>query len=74
MQLFEFVRNLVDPILTIFIARNVVVTPSSFAASKFDVIIVGGGTAGLVVEDVEIRQSDLEDVFLEVMNRKGVAA
>jgi ABC-2 type transport system ATP-binding protein len=31
-------------------------------------------TAGLVVEDVEIRQSDLEDVFLEVMNRKGVAA
>jgi ABC-2 type transport system ATP-binding protein len=31
-------------------------------------------TAGLVVEDVEIRQADLEDVFLEVMNRKGVAA
>ena len=30
--------------------------------------------AGLVVEDVEIRQADLEDVFLEVMNRKGVAA
>jgi ABC-2 type transport system ATP-binding protein len=27
-------------------------------------------TAGLVVEDVEIRQADLEDVFLEVMNRK----
>ena len=49
MQLFEFIRNLVDPILTIFIARNVVVTPSSFAATKFDVIIVGGGTAGLVV-------------------------
>jgi ABC-2 type transport system ATP-binding protein len=23
-----------------------------------------------VVEDVEIRQADLEDVFLEVMNRK----
>ena len=31
-------------------------------------------TAGLVVEDVEIRQADLEDVFLEVMNRKGVVA
>jgi len=31
-------------------------------------------TAGLVVEDVEIRQADLEDVFLEVMNRKGVTA
>ena len=34
--------------------------------------------AGLVAEDVEIRQADLEDVFLEVMNRKqpaqGVAA
>ena len=30
--------------------------------------------AGLVVEDVEIRQADLEDVFLEVMNRKGVTA
>ncbi len=27
-------------------------------------------TAGLVAEDVEIRQADLEDVFLEVMNRK----
>jgi len=27
--------------------------------------------AGLVAEDVEIRQADLEDVFLEVMNRKG---
>jgi ABC-2 type transport system ATP-binding protein len=27
--------------------------------------------AGLVAEDVEIRQPDLEDVFLEVMNRKG---
>ncbi|MGV0961528.1 MAG: ABC transporter ATP-binding protein [Limnohabitans sp.] len=26
--------------------------------------------AGLVAEDVEIRQADLEDVFLEVMNRK----
>lgn len=35
-------------------------------------------SAGLVAEDVEIRQPDLEDVFLEVMNRKqsaqGVAA
>lgn len=31
-------------------------------------------SAGLVAEDVEIRQADLEDVFLEVMNRKGVAA
>ena len=31
-------------------------------------------TAGLVVEDVEIRQADLEDVFLEVMNRKRVEA
>ena len=30
--------------------------------------------AGLVVEDVEIRQADLEDVFLEIMKRKGVAA
>ena len=34
--------------------------------------------AGLVAEDVKIRQADLEDVFLEVMNRKqpaqGVAA
>ena len=30
-------------------------------------------TAGLVVEDVEIRQADLEDVFLEVMNRKQTA-
>ena len=29
--------------------------------------------AGLVAEDVEIRQADLEDVFLEVMNRKGDA-
>jgi ABC-2 type transport system ATP-binding protein len=28
-------------------------------------------SAGLVAEDVEIRQADLEDVFLEVMNRKG---
>ena len=27
-------------------------------------------SAGLVAEDVEIRQADLEDVFLEVMNRK----
>ena len=27
-------------------------------------------TAGLVAEDVEIRQADLEDVFLEVMNRQ----
>jgi ABC-2 type transport system ATP-binding protein len=26
--------------------------------------------AGLVAEDVEIRQADLEDVFLEVMNRQ----
>jgi ABC-2 type transport system ATP-binding protein len=26
--------------------------------------------AGLVAEDVEIRQPDLEDVFLEVMNRQ----
>ena len=26
--------------------------------------------AGLVAEDVEIRKADLEDVFLEVMNRK----
>jgi ABC-2 type transport system ATP-binding protein len=31
-------------------------------------------TAGLVVEDVEIRQADLEDVFLEVMNRKQLAS
>ena len=31
-------------------------------------------SAGLVAEDVEIRQADLEDVFLEVMNRKGDAA
>ncbi len=36
-------------------------------------------SAGLVAEDVEIRQADLEDVFLEVMNRnqpqvQGVAA
>ena len=31
-------------------------------------------SAGLVAEDVEIRQADLEDVFLEVMNRKGLAA
>ena len=30
-------------------------------------------TAGLVVEDVEIRQADLEDVFLEVMTRKQTA-
>lgn len=30
-------------------------------------------SAGLVAEDVEIRQADLEDVFLEVMNRKGEA-
>jgi len=30
--------------------------------------------AGLVAEDVEIRQADLEDVFLEVMSRQGVAA
>ena len=30
-------------------------------------------SAGLVAEDVEIRQADLEDVFLEVMNRKGGA-
>ena len=30
-------------------------------------------SAGLVAEDVEIRQADLEDVFLEVMNRKGDA-
>ena len=31
-------------------------------------------TAGLVAEDVEIRQADLEDVFLEVMNRKQTAS
>jgi ABC-2 type transport system ATP-binding protein len=31
-------------------------------------------TAGLVVEDVEIRQADLEDVFLEVMSRKQTAS
>jgi ABC-2 type transport system ATP-binding protein len=31
-------------------------------------------TAGLVAEDVEIRQADLEDVFLEVMNRKQSAS
>ena len=31
-------------------------------------------SAGLVAEDVEIRQADLEDVFLEVMNRKGETA
>ena len=31
-------------------------------------------TAGLVAEDVEIRQADLEDVFLEVMNRKQLAS
>ena len=30
--------------------------------------------AGLVAEDVEIRKADLEDVFLEVMNKPGVAA
>ena len=30
-------------------------------------------SAGLVAEDVEIRQADLEDVFLEVMNRQGDA-
>ena len=30
--------------------------------------------AGLQAEDVEIRQADLEDVFLEVMNRKGETA
>ncbi len=30
-------------------------------------------SAGLVAEDVEIRQADLEDVFLEVMSRKGDA-
>jgi ABC-2 type transport system ATP-binding protein len=28
----------------------------------------------LVAEDVEIRQADLEDVFLEVMNRKQTAS
>ena len=31
-------------------------------------------SAGLQAEDVEIRQADLEDVFLEVMNRKELAA
>jgi ABC-2 type transport system ATP-binding protein len=31
-------------------------------------------TAGQVAEDVEIRQADLEDVFLEVMNRKQTAS
>lgn len=30
--------------------------------------------AGLLAEDVEIRQADLEDVFLEVMNRKQLAS
>jgi ABC-2 type transport system ATP-binding protein len=30
--------------------------------------------AGLVAEDVEIRQADLEDVFLEVMNRQQMVA
>ena len=30
--------------------------------------------AGLVAEDVEIRQADLEDVFLEVMNRNQAGA
>jgi ABC-2 type transport system ATP-binding protein len=29
---------------------------------------------GLVAEDVEIRQADLEDVFLEVMNRQQSVA
>ncbi|MFM8864103.1 MAG: ABC transporter ATP-binding protein [Limnohabitans sp.] len=31
-------------------------------------------SAGLVAEDVEIRQADLEDVFLEVMNRQQTGA
>jgi ABC-2 type transport system ATP-binding protein len=31
-------------------------------------------SAGLVAEDVEIRQADLEDVFLEVMNRQQANA
>ena len=31
-------------------------------------------SAGLVAEDVEIRQADLEDVFLEVMNRHQAGA
>jgi ABC-2 type transport system ATP-binding protein len=31
-------------------------------------------TAGQVAEDVEIRQADLEDVFLEVMSRKQTAS
>ncbi len=31
-------------------------------------------SAGLVAEDVEIRQADLEDVFLEVMNRTQAGA
>jgi len=31
-------------------------------------------SAGLVAEDVEIRQADLEDVFLEVMNRQQAGA
>jgi len=31
-------------------------------------------TAGQVAEDVEIRQADLEDVFLEVMNRQQTAS
>jgi ABC-2 type transport system ATP-binding protein len=31
-------------------------------------------TAGQVGEDVEIRQADMEDVFLEVMNRQQTAS
>jgi ABC-2 type transport system ATP-binding protein len=30
--------------------------------------------AGLVVEDVEMRKADLEDVFIDIMNRTGKIA
>jgi ABC-2 type transport system ATP-binding protein len=30
--------------------------------------------AGVAIEDVEIRKADLEDVFLDVMNRQGAQA
>ena len=43
-------------------------------AAEIEQYLAAVREAGLVAEDVEIRKADLEDVFLEVMNRKSVSA
>jgi ABC-2 type transport system ATP-binding protein len=43
-------------------------------AAEIEQYLAAVREAGLVAEDVEIRKADLEDVFLEVMNRKSGSA